>query len=211
MTPTFRWDVTGDYRGFQKAPGGGITNSTAYTVTPGANVTITHLDPATGTIVTDYSGPSTQINKFAVQRRDELRLANHTLLANFYHDFNRAGVFNPYVGVGVGAAVREGRDNYSQRATCVSTTNSLDVPHGQQPCLLPDTSKSGSPSNTHFGAAAALMAGVTYEFSKGVMLDAGYRAIWQGGNMTIKSLGDTITADSRTDHEFRTGIRWNIW
>ena len=210
VTPTFRWDFTGDYRGFQKAQGGS-THSTAFTVTPGANVTISHIDPITGTLVTDYSGPSSQINKFAVDRRDEVRLANHTVLMNFYHDFNRSGAFNPYVGAGLGAAIREARDNYSQKAVCVSTQNSLNVPNGPQPCTQPDFGKSGSPSNTNFGAAAAFMAGVTYEFSPGIMLDTGYRAIWQGGNVTMKSLGDTITGDSRVDHEFRTGIRWNIW
>ena len=210
VTPTFRWDFTGDYRGFQKARSN-TTNSTGFTVTPGANVTISHIDPITLQTVTDYSGPSSQINKFDVQRHDEVRLANHTLMMNAYHDFNRAGAFNPYVGAGLGAAVREGRDNYMQHATCVSTQNSLNVPNVPQPCTQPDTSKSGSPSGANFGLAAALMAGATYEFSPGVMLDSGYRAVWQGGNVTLKSLGDTTVGGSRLDHEFRTGVRWNIW
>ena len=210
MTPTFRWDLTGEYRGFQKVQGG-LTHSTATTYTPGRDVQLTRYDPRTNSYVVYYSGPSVQINTFAVERNEEVRVANHTILMNFYHDFNRSGGFNPYIGAGLGAAVREARVNYSQRATCIYTHNNLNVPDADQPCLQPDTAKSGSPSSANFGFAAALMAGVSYEVKPGIVLDTGYRAVWQGGNTTAKSLGDAITADSRLDHEFRTGVRWNIW
>ena len=210
ITNSVRFDFTGDARGSQKALSG-TKSYTATTITPGPNVTLTHINPLTGATVVDYTGPSTQINTYSVERSDEARISNHTLLANLYYDFNRGGGINPYIGAGVGAVVHEGKYKYSQKAHCEYTTNSIGVPDGPQPCLLPDIPKAGHPSSANFGLAAAAMAGVTYEISPGILIDTGYRLMYQGGNTSIRAGGDLITGEARTDHEFRTGVRWNIW
>ena len=199
VTPTFRWDLTGDYRGFQKS-GNSSHAYTATTVTPGPTFTV-----GASTVT------SNQINTFSGQRNEEDRMANHTVLFNMYHDFNRGGPFNPYLGVGVGAAIREGRSHYTDHAHCISTWNDQGVPLLPTACTQPDYAKAGNPSSANFGAAAAFMAGGTYEVAQGVLLDTGYRLTWQGGDTSIRTSGDSVIGGSRVDHEFRTGVRWNIW
>ena len=200
VTPTFRWDMTGEYRGSQKV-GNSSHSYTAQTVTPGPSITL-----GSNTFI------SNQINTYNGVRSQEDRMANHTILMNAYHDFNRGGTFNPYLGVGFGAVVREGKSHYQDKAHCVYTVNDANLPIGPQACSQPDFAKSGTPSSSNFGAAAAVMAGGTYEVSKGILLDTGYRATWQGGDTSLRpSVGESVIGGSRIDHEFRTGLRWNIW
>jgi opacity protein-like surface antigen len=197
LTRSLRWDVTGDYRGAQKVKSG-PTNYIG---------TTSSFDPVTSISETYY---------YNVTRYEEVRVANHTGLFNLYYDFNRGPGFNPYIGAGIGIAIREGRTEFTETANCFDTYR--DDPSNPPPgftgaCSQPDLRKSGKPTNVNFGLAAALMAGATYEVVPGVLLDAGYRLAWQGGNTSIRPAGsgDLITAGPRTDHEIRAGLRWNVW
>lgn len=203
MTPNLRWDFLVDYRGDQHVRSGN-TFYEAITITNGAVVT----DPVSGNQVQSH-----QINTYHVNRAEEVRVANHTALFNMYYDFNRGGGFNPYVGLGAGLTARVGKVEFNERAICAYTTNDLGVPPFPQGCTEPEFNKAGKPSQVNFGLAAALMTGFTYEISQGVLIDTGYRLAWQGGNTTIKPAGsgDVISAGSRTDHEIRAGLRWNVW
>ncbi len=211
LTPGLRMDVTGDYRGAQKVHSG-VTYYNGTTITDGPDVASSRIDPITGA-ATGFTAKSSQINTFAIARSEEVRVANHSALVNLYYDFNRGGHFSPYVGAGLGLTIREGTVEYSEKGNCVFTQNSFDVPPGPQPCALPPYNKSGKPTSVNFALGAAAMTGFTYQIRPGVLIDTGYRLSWQGGNTTIRptGTGDVISSGTRTDHEIRTGLRFNVW
>ena len=192
MTPTMRWDITADYRAFQKS----LSGASTYTAT---------------TTTLNGGGPGTVTNTFAGTRGEEIRTANHTFLFNLYHDFNRGGGINPYVGAGLGVTVRETKTQFTDTAVCTqSIDNTTGLPFAP-PCMQPSTSNSANDPRIHFGLAAALMTGLTYEVAPGVLIDGGYRLAWEGGNSTMTFSPDKITAGPRLDHEIRAGMRWNVW
>ncbi len=188
MTPTLRMDLTGDYRAFQKS----LKSQSTYTAT---------------TVTPNAAGTGTQTNTFSGTRNEEMRTANHTILFNVYHDFNRGSGFNPYVGAGLGASIREAKAQFNDQAPCTAVDNTTGLPTA----CTPYSKTGGEPRDSHFGLAAALMAGATYEMMPGVLIDGGYRMTWEGGNSTLKINGDTFTAGARLDHEIRAGVRWNVW
>jgi len=135
-------------------------------------------------------------------------------LANLYYDFNMHGQFSPYVGVGVGAAFN------NVGAGIATGTTYLN---GLQGVI------EGS-SETNF--AWALMAGASYQVSKGFHLDASYRYLNLGGAQSgaIRDTtvdigdptdplyvprpvvdGDAIEIDDIEIHQFRIGFRQDIW
>jgi opacity protein-like surface antigen len=199
ISKNLRWDAVFDYRGGQKTQNGLVQyNATTTSVGPSVSVG--------GTSVT-----STNFHHFNVNRHEEVRMANHTLMMNLYYDLNRGASFSPYIGIGAGLTAREGRVEFNEVGECTHTTNDL-VP-GIMGCSEPDIRKSGKPSNVNWGPALALMLGFTYEVREGVLLDTGYRLSWQGGQTSITTpiTGDHITGEARTDHEIRAGLRWNAW
>lgn len=191
ITPTLRMDLTGDYRAFQKS----LKSATTYTAT-------TQTDGA--------AAGSTMTNTFSGMRGEEMRTANHTILFNLYHDFNRGSGLNPYLGAGLGVSIRESRVQFTDRAICTAAVDSVLGP--QAACAQPIYNRTGGePRDSHFGLAAALMAGASYEFMPGVLVDGGYRMTWEGGDSTLKINGDSFIAGQRLDHEIRGGVRWNVW
>lgn len=199
MTNSLRWDVTGDYRGPQKTQSY-TSHYNATTITAGPTV------PVGGT-----SYDSHWINNYNVARSQEVRMANHTLMMNLYYDFNRGGGFNPYVGIGAGLTAREVRMEFHETGICTQSVN--DLTGVVVACAEPRLDRSGKPSSVNFGLAAAAMLGFTYEVRKGVLVDTGYRASWQGGNTTVRpqGSGDVISGSERIDHELRAGLRFNVW
>ncbi len=199
MTSSLRWDVTATFRGDQQTRGGhDVYQHTTTTVGPPVF--------QNGNFVN-----SSQINSFTMSRNEETRMANHTGLVNLYYDFNRGSSFTPYVGAGVGIALREGALDYIETGECTTTTNT--VTGVTQACTQPDIDRSGKRKNMNFGLAAAAMAGFTYELRPGLLLDTGYRFMWQGGTTSVRdaSNGDLATGEARIDHEIRAGLRWNVW
>lgn len=143
----------------------------------------------------------------------EGKLSRHLFLANLYYDFDFGSRFTPYIGGGVGFVNHQFNDGVLFDGT--GTTGNID-----------------SRSSTTF--AAALMAGVSVALThtggpaccasikdapvvtsnRGLLLDVGYRFVYQGSTHT----GDThfagITGDPLVDdissHEVRVGLRYNL-
>ena len=103
-----------------------------------------------------------------------------TVMANVYYDIGNFNGFTPYVGAGVG----------------VSRNQISDI-------SLPATSSGGT--KTSF--AYALHAGVSYDYSEALALDASYRYIDLGKG---KSNGDVIDYDNLISHDFRIGLRYRF-
>lgn len=134
-------------------------------------------------------------------------------LANLYYDFDQRGQFSPYIGVGVGIA-----SNQAAAGDAVGTT------------YLGGTSgiiHTGSDINF----AWALMAGVSYQVSQGLHIDANYRYLNIGGVNTgfiqdttandptitlppavrAANSGGGLDVDDIQIHQIRIGVRQDIW
>jgi opacity protein-like surface antigen len=171
-------------------------------------------------------------NVYDVSRTDEIQIRNNTFMINAYYDMNRGGRFNPYIGVGVGIAQMQlHRELRETIGDCTSRDPTNPDPTITFPCWA-TSGPSGSPttgatrisgdSQTGYGLAASVMAGLTYNISSRTHLDVGYRLMFQGGKAAV--LGDTlgscggcsrgtgtVEVESRIDHEIRTGLRWDLW
>jgi opacity protein-like surface antigen len=106
-----------------------------------------------------------------------------------------------------------------QPGTCWDS--SADTPNPTARTLPLAINQTHSKTTTAFGLAAQLTAGGTYSLSARTHLDLNYRFIWMGGKvaasaplMPANSQSNAITTveiGSRTDHEVRTGLRFDLW
>ena len=141
----------------------------------------------------------------------EFDLRSTVALANLYWDFDRYGHFSPYIGVGVGLAVNETSAGQAAGTTYLNGT---------------DGSINGASDSN---LALALMAGVSFQLSEGVHLDANYRYLYLGGGETgnisdttvdvnvlpvpprVVVNGGSIDIDEIHVHQIRIGVRLDIW
>jgi opacity protein-like surface antigen len=147
------------------------------------NATSTYIDGAnTGTV------------------RDMIKLQGTVGLVNLYWDLLPRGSFSPYVGAGIGFVHSNIDRNF---VTTEAPANAIVA--------------SGSSGADNFGLAAALMAGATFAWNHTWALDVNYRALYMdGGDVTTILAPGTAgisTADlgSQWEHQFRIGLRANIW
>lgn len=140
----------------------------------------------------------------------EGKLSRDLFLFNAYYDFDFGGRITPYVGGGIGFARHEFTDG--KLWDSAGTVGTID-----------------SSSSTNF--AAALMAGVSIALTggqqcctgtkdvvvssnRGLMLDVGYRFIYEGETKTGDTHWLNFNQDPKIDdiltHEVRVGLRYNI-
>lgn len=116
-----------------------------------------------------------------------------TGLVNLYFDLGNWSGLTPYVGGGLGVAyVETGR-------------HETWYPAGFNPVY---TTVPGAES---WNFAAALMAGVAFEVTDGVKLDAGYRYLWlDKAYSDYDAVGNRFEYRNLAAHEFRVGLRYMI-
>ncbi|HWD12380.1 porin family protein [Pseudochrobactrum sp. sp1633] len=126
---------------------------------------------------------------------DTAKMSALSILANAYIDLGNFNGFTPYVGAGIGGT----------RIKWGDLTNTID----------PGFDQSGS--TVHYGSASwrftwALMAGLSYDLTQSLKLDAGYRfRRIQGGEMfgATKDIGRGF--DKSFDiHDVRVGLRYQF-
>jgi opacity protein-like surface antigen len=103
-----------------------------------------------------------------------------TVMVNAYYDIGNFNGFTPYVGAGIGLSRNK-----------ISDIN------------LPATSTSGT--KTSF--AYSLQAGVSYDYSEALAIDASYRYIDLGKGQSGPA---TIDIDKLVSHDFRIGLRYRF-
>ncbi len=103
-----------------------------------------------------------------------------TVMVNAYYDIVNYNGFTPYVGAGIGLSRNK-----------ISDIN------------LPATSTSGT--KTSF--AYSLQAGVSYDYSEALTIDASYRYIDLGKGQSGPA---TIDIDKLVSHDFRIGLRYRF-
>jgi opacity protein-like surface antigen len=142
--------------------------------------------------------------------REDTDVRNTVALANLYFDLSQRGSgVTPYIGAGVGFAVR-----------------SIDRDHLTTEIIEDGGGVVQGPGNTYAGTgkahqvapAAALMAGLAYSVSPGTVIDLSYRFTWIGSvDMSTRISNGIDTYQSRLtigdsfDHQIRAGLRWNVW
>ena len=134
--------------------------------------------------------------------RERISLRGTVGLFNAYWDLMPRGSFTPYVGAGVGFV-----HNQIDR----THFRSEDTGGG----LLPVAGIDGqSSSANNFGLAAALMAGVSFSWNHGWVLDVGYRGLYMdGGDITtvLGAFASRVEIGSQWEHQVRVGLRANLW
>jgi len=138
---------------------------------------------------------SNDLGSFACTSNDTAKMSALSILANAYIDLGNFNGFTPYVGAGIGGT----------RIKWGDLTNTID----------PGFYQSGS--TVHSGSASwrftwALMAGLSYDLTQSLKLDAGYRfRRIEGGEMfgATKDIGRGF--DRSFDiHDVRVGLRYQF-
>ncbi|MBR9835796.1 MAG: porin family protein, partial [Alphaproteobacteria bacterium] len=122
------------------------------------------------------------------------------LMLNGLYDFNRDGTYQPYVGVGIGAATVSAKARNLAAATGFG--GSMTGAYG-----------ANGFSDEDSGIAYQALAGIGYSLSDKLKLDLGYR-YYTIDNLDFKGVGPlgervNYTADYQ-DHSVTVGLRWNF-
>lgn len=111
----------------------------------------------------------------------DAKLEAYTAMVSGYWDITKWNGFTPYVGAGIGVSYNNLHD--------------INLPAAQN-------------SNGRVDFAYQLMAGVSYDITPNLTVDAGYRYIDLG---KAKAKGaDPIKVDNLESHDFRVGLRYNF-
>lgn len=207
LTPSIRAEMSFDFRPKKSVTGGSYSFKGDRTVTTAINATTTQVDT--------YHLTLNQTENSAV--------ADQTGFFSLYYDLNQGGRLKPYIGAGLGLDSRRYKRTTSQTNACntfdsvvtdtatatTTTTNGIDCTGGSF------SSQASNGYTSTLGVAVAFMAGVGYEVAPGITWDTGYRAVWQGAEVTLgaPSAADhptVITISDRLDHELRTGVRIDL-
>ena len=118
------------------------------------------------------------------------------LMLNGYYDFRTGTPWTPYLGAGLGFAVNQLTQNYSESFEGVAAS------YGQR--------------STDVQFAAAAMVGVSYDFSSLLAIDVNYRFLHVGGSgVTLNVPGlppetSTVEIGSLNEHQIRAGFRFYV-
>jgi opacity protein-like surface antigen len=155
--------------------------------TQGVEATATYLD----------AGP------IAGSVRESVKVGSTIGLINGYWDLWQRGGITPYLGAGVGISYNQIRRNH------------LTTEDDGTPPIA--TALTGESSKSDIGLTGALMAGITLANDHRWALDISYRALYLDGISITTNLTGTgggasrADIDSRWEHQFRIGVRANIW
>ena len=107
------------------------------------------------------------------------------LLANAYVDLGTFAGFTPYVGAGAGYSYVGFDDGNVGLATFAGGDD--------------------------WRFTYALMAGVSYDLSKSLKVDVGYRYLDVDGGETVSTAAGAVEDGGYTRHEVRAGLRYSLW
>lgn len=153
-------------------------------------------------------------NDYFVSRTDTVKLARTTGLVNLIYDIQTGTRFTPYIGGGVGFTWRSLRRSYTEGATCIGATNSIDGDYSGcsgNSNLPANGTTSGSSSKQQLDFAAAVQAGLAYNVTDSIVWDNGWQMLWESN--AIVSSAPSASGENRIVfkdsmvQQFRSGIR----
>ncbi|WP_245409804.1 outer membrane protein [Pararhizobium haloflavum] len=115
-----------------------------------------------------------------------------TLMANAYVDLGTVAGFTPYIGAGIGST----RVDWGPlRADTIPSSTPIEVK-----------------GDAEWRLTYALMAGVSYDITKSLKLDVGYRYLdVADGSLFNDALYGSGEDDGFSKHEIRAGVRYALW
>ncbi len=131
------------------------------------------------------------------------------VMVNGYLDIGNFRGFSPYIGGGVGAAYVKWED-YTYQTVCRYSS----------PADCQNRAYSSSPTtitgNTGWKPAGSLMAGFAYDLTQNLKLDLGYKYTYISGGSAAKDIPtttgfDDLEYDAFNIHQFKIGLRYEIW
>ncbi|MCX7340540.1 MAG: outer membrane beta-barrel protein [Hyphomicrobiales bacterium] len=137
-------------------------------------------------------------------------VSSSVFLANAYVDlgtFCQLGCITPFLGAGIGFANNtfSSVNDTSTQFVFDPATNTFGAPFGATQSFFASKSK--------VDLAWAVMAGLSYDVSRNVKLEVGYRYLNMGKVETGGLVGqpaDTIRLRDLASHDFRLGMRWML-
>lgn len=125
---------------------------------------------------------------------DKTKMMSTILLLNGYYDFRTGTPWTPYLGAGLGFAVNQITQSYTESQAYWGVT--------------------GSQRSTDVQFAAAAMVGVSYDFSSFFAIDVNYRFLHIGGSqVTLSEIGlptSTVEIGDLNEHQIRAGFRFYV-
>ena len=150
--------------------------------------------------------------------REHTEVRSTVALANVYWDLvERGNRFVPYVGAGVGFAVRNIDRDHGTAETLTDVTDPAN------PSVIGTRTFTGQGTGRQLALAASATAGIAYNLSPGLVFDLGYRYTYIGAvdfDTRIsfsQPINGQTSADSKLtigdthEHSVRAGLRWNVW
>jgi opacity protein-like surface antigen len=200
LTPRLRGDITVDVRSKGDAH---IDRQYSYMG-----------DPA----IYDPSNAGTRV-RIDGDTREHTEVRSTVALANLYWDLVDRGTnrFVPYVGAGLGFAVR----SIDRRHGTIE--QGIDVTDPANPVNLGYRGFAGNGKAHQLAFAASATAGLAYNLSQGTVIDISYRYTYIGGVDFDTSIAFSQPIDGQTgamsklsigdtqEHAIRAGLRWNVW
>lgn len=152
---------------------------------------------------------------------DSAKFDRTTAMANAYVSLGRYGGFSPYIGAGIGLTHVAWSD-YTSQAYCTVDPGE-DCDYGTHTGATANPETYAGPATTYSGKSStvltyALSAGVDYRLNQNWLVDMGYKWTRIDGGVVIEAdsngVGDP-QGDSKFDaldiHEFKIGLRYEIW
>jgi len=163
---------------------------------------------------------------YDVTRAESAKVGRTTGMINLLYDLPIDSRFKPYVGGGVGVTWRSLRRNWHENGTCAQTVDNNNNPSTTSstcaalPASLSSTYKDDGESKTdRFDVALAAIAGFSIEITPSIIWDNGYQLLWESNNIQLTTqthcgggtlCDSTVSYGSTLQHQFRTGLRFNI-
>ncbi len=195
FTPQLRGDLTVDVRSKGDAH---VASDYTYTRSPALN------------------GGATELVEGDTREQTEVR--STVALANLYWDLAERGTrLVPYVGVGVGFAMR----NIDR--THETVENIVNVADPANPLVVGNRTFWGQGTGRQLAPAASATAGLAYTLDHGMVIDLSYRYTYIGAvdfdtriNFSqavngVTSVDSKMTIGDTHEHALRAGVRWNVW
>ncbi len=144
-------------------------------------------------------------------------LSSTVVLANLYYDFNRNSGFTPYVGAGIGWTNNQTHDGLATDLCGCTFTIAGATESDMAAALM--VGASIDLSGDRGGYSGSIKDGnIATPSERGLMLDVGYRFLYLGDASTGEVLDsyavpvadDPVIEDIHA-HEFRVGLRYDIW
>ncbi|MCZ4290369.1 outer membrane protein [Hoeflea alexandrii] len=151
--------------------------------------------------------PCTGLGAGTCSSVDTQTFEQYGFMANAYVDLGTFVGFTPYVGAGAGIT-RVSWKPYANDLTCVGA------------CGVTAATDRTRPGTQSWRFTYALMGGVSYDLSKDLKLDLGYRyskikggnqSGFDAGTVAAGATGFQVRDNGFEKHEVRVGLRYNLW